>query len=457
MKQIINAHHTILNILGKPQPAPSGYRLMKYCIPLRVPDGILLFHALTRELLLLSPEEYADAMDCAYLREHWFTVPEALCEKELVDLVRWVLKSLRKSPKEITQYTILTTTECNARCFYCYERGCTKVSMDEETARKTIAYIKEHCGGQKVKISWFGGEPLVNYPVIDQICEGLRAEGVDFESRMTSNAYLFDDDIIAKAVGSWRLKAAQVTLDGTEAVYNRSKAFIYKDTSAYQVVMGNIARLLDAGLTVLIRLNMDLNNAEDLIVLADELAARFAHQKRLRVYARPLFDTEDPENKRYSREQWEQLYASLRQLEEKLLRYGLSNAGKRGLRRDLPMSHCMADCGNAVVIVPDGHIGLCEHYTESEFIGHIDSPGFDGDVIASWRQRCEELPECGDCFYYPECVKIKKCNGNPKCCDYVRQSILAQAHQAMRNEYRRWQRNATGEETSRPSAQPEGC
>ena len=451
MKQIINAHHTILNILGKAQPPQPGDRLIKYCLTLQTGDGVLLFHTLTRELLLLTPEEYADAPANAYLREHWFTVPETFCEKELVDLVRWVRRSLRKSPTAITNYTILTTTDCNARCFYCYERGCTKVTMDEETAHQTIAYIKAHCGGQKVKITWFGGEPLVNFPVIDQISAGLRAEGVEFEARMISNAYLFDDDIVSRAVEAWQLKSLQITLDGTEAVYNRSKAFIYRSGSAYRVVMGNIARLLDAGLSIQIRLNMDLNNAEDLLLLADELATRFANQKSLRVYARLLFDTADPESKRYSRAQWERLYTCLHQLEEKLQRYGLSNAGKRGLRRDLPMSHCMADSGNSVVIVPDGHIGLCEHYTESEFIGHIDSPEFDKDMIASWRERREELPECGDCFYYPECINLKKCNGSPKCCDFVRQDIREKTHQAMRNEYRRWQMKMTS-----PSSEPFG-
>lgn len=443
MKQIIYAHPTILNILGKAQPFTSGYRLIKYCLPLQTADGILLFHTLTRELLLLTPEEYADALGSAYLREHWFAVPESLCEEELVELVRWVRKSLHKSPKAINYYTILTTTDCNARCFYCYERGCTKVSMDAETARKTVAYIKAHCGGQKVKLSWFGGEPLVNYPVIDQICQGLTLEGVDFESQMTSNAYLLDDDIITKAVDSWNLKGVQITLDGTEAVYNRSKAFIYREGSAYQVVLGNISRALDAGLAILIRLNMDLNNAADLLALADELAARFAHQKKLRVYAHLLFDTDDPEGKRYSEAEWDRLYAALHQLEEKLLGHGLSNAGKKGLRRDLPMIHCMADNGSAVVIVPDGHIGLCEHFSESELIGHIDSPTFDKDMIASWRERREKLPECGDCFYYPECVSLKKCNGNPKCNDHVRQGILEKTHQAMANEYRRWQLKTT--------------
>jgi hypothetical protein len=104
-----------------------------------------------------------------------------------------------------------------------------------------------------------------------------------------------------------------------------------------------------------------------------------------------------------------------------------------------------------VVIVPDGHIGLCEHYTESEFIGHIDSSEFDKDMIASWRERREELPECGDCFYYPECINLKKCNGSPKCCDFVRQDIREKTHQAMRNEYRRWQMKMTS-----PSSEPFG-
>ena len=82
MKQIIHAHPTILNILGKAQPSASGYRLIRYCLPLQTADGILLFHTLTREMLLLTPEEYADALNCAYLREHWFAVPESLCEEE---------------------------------------------------------------------------------------------------------------------------------------------------------------------------------------------------------------------------------------------------------------------------------------------------------------------------------------------------------------------------------------
>lgn len=441
MIQIIDAHRTILGILGKAQPSDSGYRLMKYCVPLQTAEGTLLFHTLTRELLLLTPEEFACACTSAYLKEHWFVVPDKLSDKELAEMVRWVQSSLHKSPKEITNYTILTTTDCNARCFYCYEHGCRKISMDRETADRVISYIKEHCGGQQVKLSWFGGEPLVNHKVIDQICNGLCNDGIPYESRMISNAYLFDDTIVAKAADLWNLKNIQITLDGTEVVYNHIKAFIYPDGNPYRIVNANIVRLLEAGISVVIRLNIGMNNAEDLLVLADELVERFGKQKKLRVYTHLLFDTEDPEGHRLTREAWNKLYASQRCLEEKLLRHGLSTARYRGLRRDLPLSHCMADSGNAVVIVPDGHIGLCEHYTESEFIGHIDSPNRDSSVIASWRERREEIPECADCFFYPECTIPKKCNSSAQCCDHVRESLLRNTRQCMENEYLRWKRN----------------
>ncbi len=449
MIQIIKPQQIVLNILGKAQAAPTR-RWSRYCLSQPVEEGVLLFHTLTRELLLLTPGEFA-AMDSAYLRDHWFLVPEAAEEKELVELVRWVRQTAEKTPTAITGYTILTTTDCNARCFYCYERGCAKITMTPETAEKTAAYIVDHCAGKKVRLNWFGGEPLVNYPAMDIICRSLEAKGVDFESRMVSNAYLLDEKMIPRAA-AWRLKQVQITLDGTEQVYNRSKAFIYTRGSAYQVVMGNISGLLDAGISVRIRLNMDLRNAEDLLRLADELAERFGARKGLRVYPHLLFDTDDPEGKRFSPAQWEQQYACLRQLEEALIRHGLFGQG--GLRRELPLHHCMANSGNAVVILPDGHIGLCEHYTESEFIGHIDSPMLDREVIESFRQLKKTIPECDGCFYYPECLRPKKCNGEPPCTEPRRRLLLEQTRRGMKNEYLRRKRT---EQTTSDSFRPEEC
>ncbi|MEI3172875.1 MAG: radical SAM protein [Lachnospiraceae bacterium] len=134
-----------------------------------------------------------------------------------------------KEPEHITSYTIFTTTDCNARCFYCYEMGRSRIPMSDETAHKAAAYIAAHCGGEKVHLHWFGGEPLFNKQVIDIICTDLAEKGIVYESMIISNGYLFDGATVEQAVSHWKLKNVQITLDGTEEIYNRSKAFIYKD------------------------------------------------------------------------------------------------------------------------------------------------------------------------------------------------------------------------------------
>ena len=43
---------------------------------------------------------------------------------------------------------------------------------------------------------------------------------------MISNGYLFSEEIIDRAARLWELRNVQITLDGTEKVYNETKAYI---------------------------------------------------------------------------------------------------------------------------------------------------------------------------------------------------------------------------------------
>ena len=101
----------------------------------------------------------------------------------------------------------------------------------------------------------------------------------------------------------------------------------------------------------------------------------------------------------------------------------------------------MADSGNAVTILPNGEIGLCEHFSETEFIGHIDRKGFDQSVVNSWKERTPEIPECATCFYYPECVQLKKCPNTCICFEHRRRELRRKTEQEMPNEYHRWKTN----------------
>ncbi len=438
METIVNADEIVLNILGKRQESGSGYRMMKYCVSLEVEEGVLLFNVLTRELLLLTQEEYDKRYEFENLKNRWFIVPEHLNEKEYVGLVRWTLKHMQEREKEITKYTIMTTTDCNARCCYCYEHGCKKVTMTEETAHKVAGFIKEHCGDKPVRINWFGGEPLVNASVIDIISGDLYEEGISFQSAMISNAYLFQEQIIERAVNQWNLKSVQVTIDGTEEIYNRSKAFVNPEGSPYQIVLSNIRNLLAAGIRVAVRLNLDMTNGENLLLLVDELNDHFVGSKGLRAYVQFIFDTEKNMTELYSEEELEKLYHMAEQLEEKLSQYGLLVHDKNGIVRKLRVTQCMADNDSATLITPEGYLGMCEHYPDSERMGHVDCPERDQKMMESWKAEKEEIPECGDCVCYPECIRLKKCNTYGDCFDLERKRKEDRIMRAMRNELTAW-------------------
>ena len=212
------------------------YRPMYYVVEQPVDEGLLLYHTMTKAMLLLTPEEAetyrTSPTALPQLVEQWFLVPESHDDRLLGRQIRDVARMLERTSDAITHYTILTTTDCNARCFYCFEMGRPRMPMSKETAQRTADYIINHCKGKKITINWYGGDPLYNKDVITFICRLLTEAGVDYESKMISNGYLFDDDVIAEAQSLWRLKRVQITLDGTEEVYNRIKAYIYKGVNA---------------------------------------------------------------------------------------------------------------------------------------------------------------------------------------------------------------------------------
>ena len=414
METILSPSGNTAKILGSARQGAHGLRWMTYVVAQPVEGGVLVFHTLTRALLLLTPEEYAAPDTLPDLRDGWFRVPQEMDDMKYADRVRFIRRTMWKEPEHTTTYTIFTTTDCNARCFYCYEMGRSRIPMSNETAHKAAAYIAAHCGGEKVRLHWFGGEPLFNQRVIDIICTDLRERGIDYDSMMISNGYLFDDETVRQAVALWKLKQVQITLDGTEEIYNRSKAFIYKDgKSPYQVVLANIQRLLDAGVAVLIRLNMDEHNADNLMELADELHERFGVQKGLDVYSHVLYEFSGSNPRAREAESRDKLYQKQMALHHKLVSLGYVK--KLRLRTSLPLRRCMADDGGALTILPNGALGLCEQYSEDNFIGHIDNERLDETVRQRFREQRPALDACRKCFFYPECIRLMKCGEQQNC------------------------------------------
>ena len=106
--------------------------------------------------------------------------------------------------------TILTTTGCNARCPYCYEKGLKTVQMSEKTQNDVCNFIKTS-GYKDISIVWFGGEPLLNVQPIDSILSFCNLNGIHVESTMISNGYLVGK-YLDKIVNDWQIKKIQIKL-----------------------------------------------------------------------------------------------------------------------------------------------------------------------------------------------------------------------------------------------------
>lgn len=441
MKLLQNYASPLVGLL-KDQQFRDGesYRLIHFVIRQPVEEGLLLYNVLTKAVVLLTPEEARtmeeDTAAVPELVANWFVVPRSFDDRNLAREVRAVGRMLEKRPKGITGYTILTTTDCNARCFYCYEKGRSRIPMTDRTARKVAEFILRNHSGEKVHLRWFGGEPLYNKGVISLICGLLRDAKVDFRSSMVSNGYLFDDETIAEATCLWNLKKVQITLDGTEEVYNRSKAFIYPDGSPYRRVLANIHRLLKAGIRVTVRLNIDRHNADDLFNLADFLVAKFGGDKLFTVYSHSLFDTGMSESAvSHTEDQRRDLFEARMRLQEKLRK------GKIAVEPELPnklkLHRCMADSDTNILVLPDGHLGKCEHYTDSHWFGDLDSSERDETVLEDFKRLREEIEACKDCPFYPDCFRLTLCDEAVHCYPEEREEKLQETRQSLLSFYQK--------------------
>lgn len=387
------------------------YRPMYYVIEQPVDEGLLLYHTMTKAMLLLTPEEAktykVNPKSLTELIEQWFLVPEAHDDRQLSRQIRDVARMLEKKSDAITNYTIMTTTDCNARCFYCFEKGRPRIHMTKDTARRTADYIINHCKYEKVELTWFGGEPLFNKPIISLICSHLKKAGIEYTSSMITNGYLLDNEIVSETKELWHLNDVQITLDGTEQIYNRSKAYIYKDVNAYQHVISNIHLMQNAGIKVRIRLNIGMHNADDLLALSKELHQEFSYPDGINVYIHALFEEQAGGQVISNKENRSIVYQKMSDIRTRLTEYGLTKLTKP--RNKVIVNSCQADNDHCVVITPSGHIGKCEYYSNDHLIGHINQQELDGKMISLFKEK-HEIKACIKCPLYPICIILQFCH-----------------------------------------------
>lgn len=426
---IINQPKSIIfQILGEQKLEKNKqYRPFFYIKKLYVENNLLLFNILTFEILLLNNNEIENFnanIDLSNeffstLAKKWFLVPVDTDDLSIVRQVENIRTAINKinAPTKFNSFTILPTTDCNARCFYCFELKNNRRTMSPETASDVAEYIIKNRLDGKIFLRWFGGEPLYNMDAIDIITTKLKAENIDFESHIITNGYLFSEDVIKKAKSLWNLKKVQITLDGTEKIYNKIKAYIYKDCdSPFKKVITNIKMLLKASVDVKIRLNLDQHNADDLFALIDYLSDIFGKYNNIKIRTNLLFEESCARIKEANSQQLKRELActqvSLQQYAREKGMLGSSTQVASG-----HLGHCMADYNYSTTILPYGELGKCQSYLDDHFWGSIYSDEINYNEI-NWFKTVKTIaPTCDSCKFRPGCVFPQGCITIPNNCD----------------------------------------
>lgn len=411
------------------------YREFTYVLKKEVDDGVIWYNTFSREIILLSHSDinilYTNEKIKKELVQKWFLVPNDIDDKTIVYSFwqNYSMKHPLRKNSPLALATIFTTTECNAKCPYCYEYGTSKNTMNVEIANATADYIIRNMG-HELTLKWFGGEPLLNQNAIDIISSKIKNTGINYSGYMVTNAYLLDEVEDEKIKELWKIRQIQITIDGTKNNYLRIKGL---PNDSYEKALNNIERLASMGINVMIRTHVTNDNYSDIKDLIIELSERYKNLKNkrnfIRLYAAPLFENLGNTPPDLSGDKRNKLYNNYIEIDKLISKSGIDHG------RWIPsvqQSHCMADSCCSIVIAPDGNLTPCEHCHDKEIIGNVIEGG---RIPDKWFERTSPIPECKSCFYYPQCLKLKMCEAESPCNEEHRRFIKHQSEQVIENMY----------------------
>jgi uncharacterized protein len=151
---------------------------------------------------------------------------------------------------DISSICLMISNDCNLRCKYCYAEqgtfGRERLLMSRETAEKGVDFLFEYATSSLLTITFFGGEPLLNFDEIKHTVEYAQELATQCNKEV-GFAITTNGTLLTKPIMDYLTKnriALMISLDGKPEINDKMRVFT-DGRGSYNVVYKNLEEILN--------------------------------------------------------------------------------------------------------------------------------------------------------------------------------------------------------------------
>ena len=289
---------------------------------------------------------------------------------------------------------------CNMGCAYCFEKDVPIYQkpnlMSRETADRILDWFEKHHEGTKAHLQLYGGEPLLNWPVLEHVVRRTKqwaeANDISLTKYLITNGTLLNparvDFLAANDV------TVQVSVDGDAETHNRFRV-MKSGKPTMHTIAPHIGELADAGVDFNLRAVLTRQNRDPAKVLAG-LRSHGASKVSFEVVAT------DNDQAQFTDDDWREFNAAYRSLVSQPFATweALPDDMQSMIARICDGRRIFYGCGagiSEVTVAPDGSIYECQRIYRTPYsnVGEDRSPT---ELASTLLTMVDDRPVCRDCW-----------------------------------------------------------
>ncbi|WP_308698508.1 radical SAM/SPASM domain-containing protein [uncultured Thomasclavelia sp.] len=449
------------------------YKKSQYTFVNNVDNGMMLYNSKTGAVafvenrnkqqimnMLQEPDQHENDEFFSQLHLNGFIVDQSVNEYE--EIKNKYERTFNN--KNIIQIVMLPAEVCNCTCQYCFVYDYGGKIMKETIYNRVLNYIQNtihemNCEENKpfIKISWFGGEPLLEKERIFSFMEQLHMkfhESCRIESSIITNGYYLTYDVFMRLINSG-VNEMQITFDGVKEDHDKVRK-LRDGSGTFDVILSNLKEIMqsvpkDLEYKLLIRINFMKHTYKSIYGLIDQLLDIIKDNKNVLIYCRPIYDIKT------KREDIDELRDNILTIEDGFKiqsEFSSYIMNKQKTRRQyahindylpLPLDRwCGEEQKYNIIIGADGKIYFCDTLIGNDdvAIGFMNEEGriIYNESSEEWRKSVfdmDNFKKCSKCKCLPICIgscKRERLQGNPTPCLFEEKDILFMMEQYYKNE-----------------------